>query len=128
MAAAAAAVTTAVSSCCTKRENVDIAGGDLSVSHSPSPSLLPHDKLRTNRSSWNSAHTLWLISLSSLPCACRPKKAAKKGRSPPPEEEMEAFFAAAESDVARRFAAKYNYDVVKDAPMDGRYEWVRVRL
>jgi hypothetical protein len=30
----------------------------------------------------------------------------KKGRSPPPEEEMEAFFAAAESDLARRFAAK----------------------
>ncbi|XP_037438030.1 cyclin-dependent kinase inhibitor 6-like [Triticum dicoccoides] len=53
-------------------------------------------------------------------------KKAKKGRSPPAEE-MEAFFAAAEGDVARRFAAKYNYDVVTDAPMDGRYEWVRVR-
>ena len=22
--------------------------------------------------------------------------------------------------------SRYNYDVVKDAPMDGRYEWVRV--
>ncbi|XP_052167531.1 cyclin-dependent kinase inhibitor 6 isoform X1 [Oryza sativa Japonica Group] len=54
-----------------------------------------------------------------------PRK-AKKGRSPP-EEEVEAFLAAAESSVARRFAAKYNYDIVKDAPMDGRYEWVRVR-
>uniref|UniRef100_R7W5C0 Cyclin-dependent kinase inhibitor domain-containing protein n=1 Tax=Aegilops tauschii TaxID=37682 RepID=R7W5C0_AEGTA len=32
-------------------------------------------------------------------------KKAKKGRSPPAEE-MEAFFAAAEGDVARRFAAK----------------------
>ncbi|XP_062199688.1 cyclin-dependent kinase inhibitor 6-like [Phragmites australis] len=53
-----------------------------------------------------------------------PRK-AKKGRSPP-EEEVEAFLAAAESGVARRFAAKYNYDVVKDAPMDGRYEWIRV--
>ncbi|KAF0915592.1 hypothetical protein E2562_037043 [Oryza meyeriana var. granulata] len=58
-------------------------------------------------------------------CVDMPKK-AKKGRSPP-EEEMEAFLAAAESSVARRFAARYNYDVVKDAPMDGRYEWVRVR-
>ncbi|KAL6655446.1 hypothetical protein ACP70R_006272 [Stipagrostis hirtigluma subsp. patula] len=54
-----------------------------------------------------------------------PKK-ARKGRSPP-EEEVEAFLAAAEAGVARRFAAKYNYDVVKDAPMDGRYEWVRLR-
>ncbi|RLN35489.1 cyclin-dependent kinase inhibitor 6 [Panicum miliaceum] len=53
-----------------------------------------------------------------------PKK-AKRGRPPPPEE-VEAFLAAAESSLARRFAAKYNYDVVKDAPMDGRYEWVRV--
>jgi hypothetical protein len=35
---------------------------------------------------------------------CRPRK-AKKGRSPP-EEEVEAFLAAAESSVARRFAAK----------------------
>ncbi|PUZ71015.1 hypothetical protein GQ55_2G281000 [Panicum hallii var. hallii] len=54
-----------------------------------------------------------------------PKK-AKRGRPPPPPEEVETFLAAAESTLARRFAAKYNYDVVKDAPMDGRYEWVRV--
>ncbi|XP_066397433.1 cyclin-dependent kinase inhibitor 6-like [Miscanthus floridulus] len=54
-----------------------------------------------------------------------PKK-GKMGRSSPPAEEVEAFLAAAESGMARRFAAKYNYDVVKDAPMDGRYEWVRV--
>ncbi|XP_066390350.1 cyclin-dependent kinase inhibitor 6-like [Miscanthus floridulus] len=54
-----------------------------------------------------------------------PKK-GKTGRSTPPAEEVEAFLAAAESGMARRFAVKYNYDVVKDAPMDGRYEWVRV--
>ncbi|OEL23198.1 hypothetical protein BAE44_0015783 [Dichanthelium oligosanthes] len=54
------------------------------------------------------------------------QKKAKRGR-PPPEEEVEAFLAAAENAMALRFAAKYNYDVVKDAPMDGgRYEWVRV--
>ncbi|CAN6210935.1 unnamed protein product [Urochloa humidicola] len=55
--------------------------------------------------------------------AIMPKK-AKRVRPPP--EELEAFLAAAESSLARRFAAKYNYDVVKDAPMEGRYEWVRV--
>jgi hypothetical protein len=54
----------------------------------------------------NFAHALADFSLLSLPCrACRPKK-AKKGRAPPPEEEMEAFFASAESGVARSFAAK----------------------
>ncbi|CAN6196202.1 unnamed protein product [Urochloa humidicola] len=57
------------------------------------------------------------------PAAGMPKK-AKRGRPPP--EELEAFLAANESSLARRFAAKYNYDVVKDAPMEGRYEWVRV--
>ncbi|TVU00591.1 hypothetical protein EJB05_53980 [Eragrostis curvula] len=61
---------------------------------------------------------------SDIVGAGMPKK-TKRGRSPP-EEQVEAFFAAAESDLARRFAAKYNYDVVKDAPMDGRYEWVRL--
>ncbi|RCV11994.1 hypothetical protein SEVIR_2G241551v4 [Setaria viridis] len=59
-----------------------------------------------------------------IAATCMPKK-AKRAR-PPPQEEVEAFLAAAESSMARRFAAKYNYDVVKDAPMDGRYEWVRV--
>uniref|UniRef100_A0A0E0E4Y9 Cyclin-dependent kinase inhibitor domain-containing protein n=1 Tax=Oryza meridionalis TaxID=40149 RepID=A0A0E0E4Y9_9ORYZ len=58
-------------------------------------------------------------------CVVDMPRKAKKGRSPP-EEEVEAFLAAAESSVARRFAAKYNYDIVKDAPMDGRYEWVRI--
>nr|CAB3457254.1 unnamed protein product [Digitaria exilis] len=37
--------------------------------------------------------------------AVMPKKAAKRGRQPPPEE-VEAFLAAAESSMARRFAAK----------------------
>jgi len=35
----------------------------------------------------------------------RPKK-GKTGRSTPPAEEVEAFLAAAESGMARRFAAK----------------------
>ncbi|KAL5206079.1 hypothetical protein ABZP36_034288 [Zizania latifolia] len=67
------------------------------------------------------------VPASSCDNAClvdRPKKMNR--RRSPPEEEVEVFFAAAESTAARRFAAKYNYDVVNDAPMDGRYEWVRV--
>ncbi|VAH84910.1 unnamed protein product [Triticum turgidum subsp. durum] len=57
---------------------------------------------------------------------CRAKK-ANKGRSPPTEE-MEAFFAAAEGDFARRFTAKYNYDVVAYAPMDGHQQAPMLRL
>ncbi|KAG1334644.1 cyclin-dependent kinase inhibitor 1 [Cocos nucifera] len=42
----------------------------------------------------------------------------------PSEAEIEEFFVAAERDEWQRFAAKYNYDVVNDVPLEGRYEWL----
>lgn len=45
----------------------------------------------------------------------------------PSESELEEFFAAAEKDIQKRFAEKYNYDIVKDTPLEGRYEWVRLK-
>ncbi|CAA6664975.1 unnamed protein product [Spirodela intermedia] len=42
---------------------------------------------------------------------------------PPSETEMEEFFLVAERQERKRFADKYNYDVVKDVPMEGRYKW-----
>ncbi|KAJ8479418.1 hypothetical protein OPV22_023145 [Ensete ventricosum] len=42
----------------------------------------------------------------------------------PSETELEDFFAAAEIDLRRRFTQKYNFDVVEDAPLAGRYEWI----
>ncbi|KAL5982430.1 hypothetical protein ACLOJK_016501 [Asimina triloba] len=41
----------------------------------------------------------------------------------PSEEEIEEFFAAAEKDENKRFAEKYNFDVAKEVPLEGRYEW-----
>lgn len=48
----------------------------------------------------------------------------------PSEEEIEAFFSTIEKkkDDQRRFTEKYNYDVVKDTPLEGRYEWVRLKI
>ncbi|KAJ1289972.1 hypothetical protein BS78_02G205800 [Paspalum vaginatum] len=109
--AAAAATLTAVPRC-SKRDAADIAAAGTGMSVPP-----PCPQATSSSSS-----KLWGDLLSSA--VCRPNK-AKRGRSPP-EEEVEAFLAAAESGLARRFAAKYNYDVVKDAPMDGPYEWVRM--
>ncbi|KAJ8471341.1 hypothetical protein OPV22_025684 [Ensete ventricosum] len=40
--------------------------------------------------------------------------------------EIEEFFEAAEMEQAQRFAAEYNYDVIGDVPLDGRFEWVRI--
>ncbi|KAE9449757.1 hypothetical protein C3L33_18343, partial [Rhododendron williamsianum] len=44
----------------------------------------------------------------------------------PSEAEIEEFFAAAESEVEKRFREKYNFDLVNFVPLEGRYEWVRV--
>ncbi|XXG86602.1 hypothetical protein AAC387_Pa11g1464 [Persea americana] len=43
------------------------------------------------------------------------------------EEEIDAFFSKFEKEEQRRFAEKYNYDVVKDVPLEGRYEWVKLK-
>ncbi|MED6176240.1 hypothetical protein PIB30_086221 [Stylosanthes scabra] len=46
----------------------------------------------------------------------------------PKELELEKFFATAEKDIQKRFSDKYNFDVVKDVPLEGRYEWIQVKL
>lgn len=45
----------------------------------------------------------------------------------PTDSELEEFFAAAEKDIHKRFSEKYNYDIVKDVPLEGRYEWVKLK-
>ncbi|XP_027361415.1 cyclin-dependent kinase inhibitor 7-like [Abrus precatorius] len=45
----------------------------------------------------------------------------------PSELELEEFFATAEKDIHKRFQDKYNYDIVKDVPLEGRYEWVQLK-
>ncbi|KAL1550321.1 cyclin-dependent kinase inhibitor 3-like [Salvia divinorum] len=48
-------------------------------------------------------------------------------RIAPPAHELEEFFAREEQLVQRRFVEKYNFDIVKDLALRGRYEWVAVR-
>ncbi|XP_065875030.1 cyclin-dependent kinase inhibitor 7-like [Euphorbia lathyris] len=45
----------------------------------------------------------------------------------PTEAELDEFFTEAEKNIQKRFADKYNYDIVKDEPLEGRYEWVRLK-
>lgn len=45
-------------------------------------------------------------------------------RNIPTTWEMEEFFACAEQQQQRLFMEKYNFDVVNDIPLPGRYEWV----
>ncbi|KAL6551714.1 hypothetical protein OROGR_007868 [Orobanche gracilis] len=51
-----------------------------------------------------------------------------KAEKIPTEAELEEFFAAAEKNLQKQFVDKYNYDIVKDEPLEGRYEWVPVQL
>ncbi|KAL3517795.1 hypothetical protein ACH5RR_020384 [Cinchona calisaya] len=43
----------------------------------------------------------------------------------PSAAEIEEFFARVEQQQQRQFIEKYNFDVVNDVPLPGRYEWVR---
>ncbi|KAK8532451.1 hypothetical protein V6N13_131780 [Hibiscus sabdariffa] len=47
-------------------------------------------------------------------------------RSIPTAQEMEEFFASAEQQQQRQFMEKYNFDIVNDLPLPGRYEWVKI--
>ncbi|GMP28019.1 hypothetical protein CsSME_00003744 [Camellia sinensis var. sinensis] len=66
-----------------------------------------------------------------LESTARPSEANSRRRSSaekmPSETELEEFFAAAEKDIHKRFTEKYNYDIVKDVPLEGRYDWVRLK-
>ncbi|CAH8388000.1 unnamed protein product [Eruca vesicaria subsp. sativa] len=44
----------------------------------------------------------------------------------PTSIELEEFFAYAEQQQQRLFKEKYNFDIVNDVPLTGRYEWVQV--
>ncbi|GMN37589.1 hypothetical protein TIFTF001_006939 [Ficus carica] len=48
--------------------------------------------------------------------------------APPPADEIEEFFAAAEKSEQKRFAEKYNYDIVNDLPLPGRYHWFALAI
>ncbi|CAL5333706.1 unnamed protein product [Camellia sinensis] len=45
----------------------------------------------------------------------------------PSAAEIEEFFSTAEKLEQKLFADKYNYDIKKDLPKEGRYQWVRLK-
>ncbi|KAJ4966637.1 hypothetical protein NE237_018486 [Protea cynaroides] len=66
-----------------------------------------------------------------LESTARPTEANSRYRSMtekmPTEAEIDEFFSAAEKKEQKQFADKYNFDILKDVPLEGRYEWVRVK-
>ncbi|PIN00666.1 hypothetical protein CDL12_26829 [Handroanthus impetiginosus] len=64
--------------------------------------------------------------ISPPPASPCKKISASAAKSKPSAAELEEFFSAAEKYVQKRFSEKYNYDIVKDVPLEGRYQWVRL--
>ncbi|XP_052194322.1 cyclin-dependent kinase inhibitor 7 [Diospyros lotus] len=66
---------------------------------------------------------------SSTVTKASPARATRKNPvgEMPSMVEIQEFFSAAEKSEQKRFTEKYNYDVVKDVPLEGRYQWVRLR-
>ncbi|XP_016496960.1 uncharacterized protein LOC107815834 [Nicotiana tabacum] len=70
---------------------------------------------------------------SSSTTTKKSSSAASAHRKPPSaakvssEAEIEEFFSAAEKREQKRFAEKYNYDIAKDVPLKGRYQWVSLK-
>lgn len=66
-----------------------------------------------------------------LESTARPPEKIPRRRSAsvkmPSEAELDEFFSAAEKSIQQKFINKYNYDIVKDQPLEGRYEWVEVQ-
>ncbi|GFY86502.1 cyclin-dependent kinase inhibitor family protein [Actinidia rufa] len=66
-----------------------------------------------------------------LESTTKPSEANSRRKLPaekmPSDTELKEFFSAAEKDIQKRFMEKYNYDIVKDAPTEGRYDWVRLK-
>ncbi|KAH6796866.1 hypothetical protein C2S52_021420 [Perilla frutescens var. hirtella] len=67
-----------------------------------------------------------------LESTARPRETDPRRRSAsvkmPSEAELDEFFSTAEKSLQQKFIYKYNYDIVKDQPVEGRYEWVEIQL
>ncbi|KAK2665114.1 hypothetical protein Ddye_003688 [Dipteronia dyeriana] len=55
------------------------------------------------------------------------RRRSPEGTKMPTAAEIDDFFSAAEKNEQKRFTEKYNYDIVKDVALEGRYQWVRLK-
>ncbi|CAK8577514.1 unnamed protein product [Lathyrus sativus] len=52
--------------------------------------------------------------------------ATKRNLKSSREDEIDEFFAKFEREEQKLFSEKYNFDIVRDMPLEGRYEWVNL--
>ncbi|KAD2393795.1 hypothetical protein R6Q59_011895 [Mikania micrantha] len=61
------------------------------------------------------------------PPAANSRRKQSPATNTPTAAEINEFFSAIEKKEQKRFVEKYNYDIVNDVPMDGKYQWVRLK-
>ncbi|CAI9104358.1 OLC1v1003013C1 [Oldenlandia corymbosa var. corymbosa] len=114
---------------------------ELSKDHARSSDLKPQDsvteirtvdicKFRETSPATSELSAEFMESSSSTTTSSPTKKKSSPRNSAavmPSSAEIEEFFAAAEKLEPKRFAEKYNFDIVKDVPLEGRYQWIPLK-
>ncbi|KAL6513781.1 hypothetical protein OROMI_034530 [Orobanche minor] len=110
-------------------ENVDLQLEDFETEISTSINRVFSREATPTSEQYGDSEQVLLHSLSTsrknspTPPATSRRKTASIS---PSASELEDFFAAAEKYDHKRFVEKYNYDIVKDVALEGKYQWVRV--
>ncbi|KAG2703579.1 hypothetical protein I3843_06G136300 [Carya illinoinensis] len=122
-------------SCCSSNESSEVVRDNLrlmdleaKISSETVHSTYINDKFsrETTPSSDLCGDSDEMDSLARKPSAENNRPSIRVAKTPP-KEEIEEFFATADKYEQKRFAEKYNYDIVKDVPLEGRYQWVRLK-
>lgn len=119
-------------SCCSSNESIKVAKDslrfiDLEAKSSETESSTCNDR-KFSRETTPSSEFHGSTDQMDPPAAIEKKESLRPRDSPavkmPSQAEIDAFFTGAEREEQRRFAEKYNYDVVMDLPLEGRYQWI----
>ncbi|CAK7329859.1 unnamed protein product [Dovyalis caffra] len=119
-------------SCCSSNESVKVVKDSLTIldlepksaSETESSTCIDRKFRETTPSSEFHGNGDHLDSPATMGKKGNPHRRNSPAVKIPSQAEIDAFFAGAEKEEQKRFAEKYNYDVVKDLPMEGRYQWI----
>ncbi|XP_047330242.1 cyclin-dependent kinase inhibitor 7-like [Impatiens glandulifera] len=110
-----------------RRRNLDDDDA-FSKNFSASSKLKVSNRSETENSSTEIWKPLVIDSFSESSQVKSKSKSSSSSAKMPTMEEIESFFSVSEKYEQKRFLEKYNFDVMKDVPMEeGRYEWIRIK-
>lgn len=105
---------------------------DIAASYCSSTELLKfpdleEESVEIEKLTYERRETTPLSELGEMESKAKPPAANSRRQSMPSQAQLEEFFSVAEKDIQRKFTEKYNFDIVKDKPLKGRYEWVPLK-